>query len=556
MPKIVRVIAVTFVLLAVPRAVSASHAPSDLFLLHRAAGLAAHESVHRVAAWLRHQPGVARAGIGRDHRTIDIHFTDGREMLVLPAALHATRLAPVARRLHAALRPLARLADPTPQAAVLEPFAAELGAGNHVGDVEVQDLQSAGFQVTQAYNSAVTVELMTTLPRYQVVYMNTHTGTSANGDGVVATDELVYGNNDPSLLPYLNDGSIVPVGVAGDVTDAFYAITARFVSLHMGQFSHDSLIFVNGCALLPATAFWGALASKGAGVLISWSGDVAEYDDYLSAAALFNQMDSGASVQGAINTLLANGYGRSSSGGTTSTIGFEGDGTITLARAAAGTPVTTPSPTATPLPTATPSPTGTTVPTPTPRPTATASPTVSPPPVSLHVTAAHAQVKPGQTQSITVQGPAGVTVPVQIHYPNGVVQSLSSALSSSGSGTIAYRQPGSEISRRGRRVTVTASLGGVSARTTYALRYGHVDLAVPPLHAGKSLSLAVHSAARSQVTVTIMQGGHIRTMHVTTAANGWGTLHVRLRSAGTAVFRATVRLHGRLYRTSLSLPVA
>jgi len=73
--------------------------------------------------------------------------------------------------------------------------------------------------------------------------------------------------------------------------------------------------------------------------LVSWDQNAAAKDDYLSAAAFFNVMGTGQSVSAAISTLHAAGYGTSSDNGVPATLGYLGDGSVTLSSAAtAGSP--------------------------------------------------------------------------------------------------------------------------------------------------------------------------------------------------------------------------
>src|SRR5206468_551724 len=158
-----------------------------------------------------------------------------------------------------------------------EPFASELGLGPYAGQPEVDDLQAAGFSVDQGYDTSVTIAVLASLAQYNVVYIHTHSGY-VNGRWAVSSGEPV--NGDPAVQPYVSDGSVIYTGVAGGGNQTWYAITPKFVTSHMGHFGAHSFLFVNGCELLDSGDFWQALASQGAGAMVSWNGLGQAKDDY------------------------------------------------------------------------------------------------------------------------------------------------------------------------------------------------------------------------------------------------------------------------------------
>jgi len=571
-----------------------AHAQSngDLHLLRTASQSLAYHTRAQVLRWLHTQPGVRSVAIGADGRTINLTFRDGMQGDIL-----ASQLKPV----KVAFRGEARMAAPAqqsaaPSALVAEPFATELGLGGNAGDVEVHDLQVAGFRVDQLYNTQVTVATMLSLANYNVVYMHTHSGVLPNGHGVVATGELA--NGDPAVSPYLADGTVVVVGVAGS-TDMYYAITSGFIAAHAGQFRHDSLLFINGCSLLSTPDFGQALLARGAGVLVSWDQLGTSQDDFLSAAAFFNVMSQGKSVSDAIASLRAAGYGISHYQGATATLGFQGDGAITLAAAAQGplptAPSATPTSTATPTPTAitlTPTASATAVPTPTATPTSTPSVTLPPPPpfttpTSIRATAAPTSpalqtatatpltvlqgtlkpvVAPESMQHVLAHYAANTPLHFRVVFPNGDVRQTQKLTDGTGSAVFAFKQHASKISRESSMATVQVSTPdgtGVPVTLHYRIGWGPIDLAVEPRvqRPGHTVVIWVHSRAGTAIMVTIQVHGK-KTAHLDaiTAKDGWADLvrkiGIHARRRDTVYVRADVQLNHTDRHTSTTYQVS
>jgi hypothetical protein len=457
-------------------------------------------------------------------------------MMVLPKRLHTAQLGPFPQAAsntsrHAKFQSRQQVAGA--RAAVLEPFATELGLGADAGSPEASALQSSGFSVDRAVDEQVSVLALTSLPSYAVVYMHTHSGVTQSGAGVVATGELAGG--DPAVQPLLADGSVMVVGVAGSSAQ-YYGITSRFVSRHLTAFRSNSLIFINGCALLQTTDFWSALSAQGAGVLVSWDNDSTNSDNYLTGAAFFNVMQNGSSVSSAMQTLKANGYGVSHYNGQTATLGFVGNGSLTLAAAAAGSAPPTPRPTATATATAVPSPTptATSIPTDTPSPTATDVPTATATATAIPLTITGLQivVKPGNEQSFDVHSAAMAPVQIRVDFPNGTVLLQSATSNSQGLTHVAFKQPASKITRQSRMAAVTVSGAGLTPATAnYKIGFGLIDVSVQPssVARGKSFTVWVHAAARSAVRVELRplrSGSDTATTH--TGPQGWAHVHCRL----------------------------
>lgn len=312
----------------------------------------------RVLGWLREQPGVASAGLGRDGKTVDLRFFDGSEAAILPRIPVESAIRPAS---HATVvRP--HLQVPGGRALVLEPFATELGLGSRAGEAEAVSLRSAGFAVDQAYDGQVDVALMRTLAQYNVVYILTHSGVNPEGEGVIATGQLA--NSDPSVQPLLDDHTVMIVGVVG-TPDMFYGLLSGYFREHASPFPLDSLWFINGCSMLKGSLVWHALASLNVRAMVSWDDEAMQNEDAVSAQLFFQSLAAGKTVSQAIADVVAAGHGRSVVGTTAGQLGYLGDGAFTLRDV-----LTQPTPTITPTPTDTS--------TPLPTPTATASPTATP----------------------------------------------------------------------------------------------------------------------------------------------------------------------------------
>lgn len=551
-----------------PHGIVAAAVANDTHVLALGSVKRGHESPVAVMRWLRLQRVVRSVSLGRDGETIDLHFRDGLHAAILPKSQHSVALS--------SFGALNRPAIPTrapagAQAAVWEPFATELGLGSNAGDIEVQRLQAAGFAVDQKYDTSVTVSKLASLSNFNVVYMHTHSGVTAGGGGVVASGELA--NGDPNVLPYVQDGSVITVGVSGS-SQQYYGITSQFISAHEGMFPANALVFLNGCALLRATTFWQALNVHGVATLISWDQNAQAKDDFLSAAALFNVMGSGQTVAGAIAILRNAGYGVSSDNGVPATLGFLGDGTNTLHAAAAGgnqvampSPATATSmPTETPLPVASPTPTVTSSPVPTLIPTVTSTLVPTHPPVPSLATLI-GLVKPGARQHVSVQNLVPATeVQLRVAYPNGDIMQIQTQADSTGAARFSYAQPSSKLTRTSRTalvaITSTTTSGTATNTLKYTIGYGKIDLVANPriVRSGGHGAIFVHTKAGQSVTVRFKPaGGKARTKQGNTGVHGWLKVRYSLSAfshrSHKLLIRATVRLHNHTYRTSTTISV-
>jgi hypothetical protein len=326
----------------------------------RTASHLAAKSPERAVRWLIGHRGVA-AGLGADGRTVEIGFADGARLDIVPVA---ARRSGSTRYSAARLRLLARSHDQaTPvKAAVLLPFADELGEGADAGQAEIDALKAAGFTVDVYRNADVSVDLLSHLADYSAVYLETHSGTLGDGDAILdtaSTDSKQY-------AAYLKDGTVRQALAAGS-SNLYLAITAEFIQKHVGTFAPSSLLYLDGCDVLHATVFSDALAAKGLDSMITWDSHVYSGTSQNAAQFMFGQLGSGASVSAALAAANAAGLGSGLGDQGIAHLGYVGDGDDTLARALAH--YTAP-PTATPTPTDTPTPTPTDTPTATPTPVA------------------------------------------------------------------------------------------------------------------------------------------------------------------------------------------
>jgi hypothetical protein len=548
-------LAVAALLLAIPSPTQAASPSSDLNIVRHASAALGHSSRASVVHWLRAQAPVRSVTLGRDHRTIDISFRDGPEMLIVPRSF-STRALP----LRSPAQPHARPAQVSgAKALVLEPFATALGMGPAAGQVERDDLTQAGFAVTEFDDTAVTVDVMATMAQYGVVYMHTHSGTTAGGEGILVSGQLATTDPCPSEQP--SQCPVIVSGVYGS-SQLYYAVTSVFVQQSMGTFSPTSILFFNGCAFLPATRFWNALSARGAGVMVSWDNDSLAYDDYLNGAAFFNQMVTGSSVSTAINTLKAGGYAVSVWNGVTSHLGYVGNGSLTLAQARQGgsSPTATPVPTRTSVsPTATPRPTGSVPPTQVPP---TAVPSATSVPASIAV--AHSTVKPGEQQVVTVRADPNRQVDLLVRFPNRPQISTTLRADASGSASYTLTQPANAISRHSRTALVDAEVQGPSTgqftalSAKYTIAYGKIDLSSSAIvhNSTRSVTIWVHAHARSTVKGTVRAPGTSAThFTVKTGKNGWVSYKYHLTRALAAgqkvAIKGQVTLKGHVYKTSL-----
>lgn len=312
----------------------------------RAASLAEAKTADAVR-WLVHQTAVTQVRVGRDGKTLELKFRDGRHVAILPAASEPVRSPQFVSRDRAP-----HVQTEMRQALVLEPFASELGLGPNAGQDEIDDLSRAGYSVHVARDTQVTVPLMETLPTYAAVYFQTHAGVLSDGDAIVVT-------GDTNTTPYaalFRDGSLMQAFVAGDSTHGLYdAITSKFIAQHLARFTNGSLLFINGCTVLGAPVFWSALSHDNVSALISWDKDVGSDSNDAAGSFVLARLANGETVGQVISDALISGVGYSVANGTVARLGFEGNAATSLISGPMAVPATA-SPTAVPRPTATPKP--------------------------------------------------------------------------------------------------------------------------------------------------------------------------------------------------------
>lgn len=316
----------------------------------------AARSPERAASWLEHLRTISSVRIEPDGRTLDVHFRDGAELVIVPQAWHRLPTSHIRRAV-----PLTTQLPQAPaaggRAVVLEPFANELGLGPHAGQAEIDALQGAGYKVDTFLNGDVTIPLMENLASYSVVYMETHAGPLVNADGSVDALVLTGETNAHPYAALFQEGSVLQGFAAGDSMHLYVAIRAKFVTKHIGTFADSSLIYLDGCDILAAPVFVHAVLDRNVSTLVSWDNKVGNTTSEQAAGLTFQDLVAGKSVSASVADTTRAGFGASvyidpqSGKVITAHLGYQGNGDDTLSRAMAGA---TPTPSPTSLPTATP----------------------------------------------------------------------------------------------------------------------------------------------------------------------------------------------------------
>ncbi|HEX6506575.1 MAG TPA: hypothetical protein VF221_02995, partial [Chloroflexota bacterium] len=266
------------------RAGSAMLSSSDRQIAMSASRLGA-SSPSRALTWLRHSSSVDRVDVGRGGPTLDVHFRDGAELVMVPQAAHRTTLQVQPGR----LRVLAHARDTTPgRAIVLEPFSDQLGLGPNAGGTEIDSLKAAGFSVDVLRNTDVDIAAMEKLSNYSVVYMETHSGTLGDGDAIVLTRQT----STSGLANLFHDGSVTQ-GLAYGDQSLYVAFKAQFVLKHMGTFPTSSILYLNGCEVLNANVLWDAFRQQHVSTMISWDDKVLNTLDEQAADFMFPRLAHG-----------------------------------------------------------------------------------------------------------------------------------------------------------------------------------------------------------------------------------------------------------------------
>lgn len=182
-------------------------------------------------------------------------------------------------------------------------------------------------------------------------------------------------------------------------------------------------------------------------------------------------------------------------------------------------------------------------------------PPATPVPVTARVSVKSSSISPRKQQTVTVNTSANAIVSVTIKFPNGDTKVGGGTANGSGTFSFSYTQPGSRITRKSRRATVTAtaSNGASSAQATatYTIGYAALDVAAQPKSqkAGKKVGIYVHTFRGTAVTVHLREGGTaLRTATVKTAGNGWAYVAYTIPSgakSGTVDVKGTARVKGK-----------
>jgi hypothetical protein len=341
----------------------------------------------RVLTWLRRQANVSQVTLGSDHQTIEVDFRDRARFFVLPR--QAATSGPVGsgvqrRALASSIHPAGPAAG---KAIVLEPFATDLKLGPDAGKTEVDALQQAGFQADVLRDSAVTIAAIEKLSDYSVVYMETHSGVIGD-DALVLTHEV-----DPGpYTPLFKDGSVVQGSPENDPGHIYLAFTSKLILHHMGTFPGSSIVFINGCSILIAPAFWNAFLQQNVSTIIAWDKKANNTDAEQAADFMFPKLAGGESVGDTLADTRAALLDTSFAEGGVSALQARGDLSDSFPKALAGAP---PTPTPTPVQTLAP-------PTSTPTDTPTITPTATPPPVLAIAISGGIKLNQDSTVRVTV----------------------------------------------------------------------------------------------------------------------------------------------------------
>ena len=264
----------------------------------------------------------------------------------------------------------------------------------------------------------------------------------------------------------------------------------------------------------------------------------------------------------------AAGYGTSSENGVPATLGYVGDGSVTLQSAAAGGGgQPTPPATNTPVPAATSTPQPVATATSAPVPTSTSTPVPTHPPVPALISLAKV-VKPGATQHISIGNLMPATpIRIRVIFPDGEVVQGHTTSDSAGHTQFAFVQAGSKLTRRSRtasvEVTATTATGRTTTTVHYTIGFGTVDVVAQPrtLPPGGKGSILVHTRAHTAVSVTLkVVNGKPMKLRGTSGKRGWVkfsfTLQPSAHRAQSVRVLATVRLHGKSVQAMTTLTVA
>jgi hypothetical protein len=391
------------------------------------------------------------------------------------------------------------------RALVLEPFANSLTGGTSYEAEEVKALTQAGFSVDVLRNSAVTVSALEKLATYSFVYMETHSNTWAAGDAVVMTGET----DSKPYVPLFVDGSVVQTTVEGQSQNQFFnAVTSTFFKLHVGKFPDSSMLFFNGCDLLPATAFWKVLQTKYVATMLAWNGFALDTAAEPAGEFVLARLWAGDTVADAIAAARDIGLADSKTpDGTVGHLGYLGDGTNTLAKALTG---------AAPGPTATPGP------------TTTATPAVA----SYLSVGLIGRVRPGSHQVVQVTASPGAEVRIRVMYPNGDHQSAAMTADGKGKTRYSYVQAASKITHDHLQavvqVTAQTKRAVVIQQAHYRILFAPIDVSVEPRQqsAGGKVNIWVHTKPGNRpITVSLSSASGTDT-ELRGRSNGGGWAHL------------------------------
>ncbi len=165
-------------------------------------------------------------------------------------------------------------------------------------------------------------------------------------------------------------------------------------------------------------------------------------------------------------------------------------------------------------------------PPPAPGATATAVPTAVP--LTLRVTLAQHSLTAGRKQTVTALTAPGTTVRVTVTFSNGYPMQHTAAAGPKGKMIWRYTQPANRVTPASRvaKILAQATVGSRTVKSTaqYTVNFGFIDITTAPhsQHAGKSVTIWVHTYKNASVTIRLARGTQsLKRLPLRTGRTGW-----------------------------------
>lgn len=162
---------------------------------------------------------------------------------------------------------------------------------------------------------------------------------------------------------------------------------------------------------------------------------------------------------------------------------------------------------------------------PPPAPGATATATAVP--FTLRVTLAQRVLAPTHKQTVTAFTSPGTRVHATVTFPDGTQVQHTAPAGPLGKMIWRYVQPGNHVThttRVARVVAVATASRTLKATAQYTVGFGFIDITTSPhrQHAGKSVTIWVHSYRNASVTVRLARGtSTLKSLPLRTGSSGW-----------------------------------